>query len=122
MPPQIKVDSPDDGKGSAKKSDKIKKFFSGNLSPEKLKKFSKLPREEPKTNIRRLSNKVIYEVDLPGVKSVKDISIINLERSMEIKAVSDKKAYSKSVPMNFPILGYKLSNGKLILELDLRGN
>jgi HSP20 family molecular chaperone IbpA len=89
-----------------------------NLSSEKLKKFSKLPKEEPKTNIRRLSNKVIYEVDLPGVKSAKDISILNLEKGIELKAVSEKKAYLKSIPITLPILAYKLSKGKLFLELD----
>ena len=66
-----------------------------NFSSEKLRKFSALPKEEPKTNIRRLSNKVIYEINLPGVKSAKDISILNLEKGIELKAVSEKKAYLK---------------------------
>jgi hypothetical protein len=89
-----------------------------NFSSEKLKKFSALPKEEPKTNIRRLSNKVIYEINLPGVKSAKDISILNLEKGIELKAVSEKKAYLKSIPITLPILAYKLSKGKLVLELD----
>jgi len=93
-----------------------------NLSSEKLKKFSKLPREEPKTNMRRLSNKLIYEVDLPGVKSEKDISILNLEKGIELKALSEKKAYLKSIPIALPILAYKLKEGKLVLELDAREN
>ena len=89
-----------------------------DLSPEKLKRFSRLPKEEPKTNIRRLSNKVFYEIDLPGVKSAKDISLLNLEKGVELKAVSDKKAYMKSIPISLPILKYKLSKGKLVLEMD----
>jgi zinc-ribbon domain len=89
-----------------------------NFSTEKLKKFSALPKEEPTTNIRRLSNKVIYEINLPGVKSAKDISILNLEKGIELKAVSEKKAYLKSIPITLPILAYKLSKGKLVLELD----
>jgi zinc-ribbon domain len=89
-----------------------------NFSSEKLKKFSTLPKEEPTTNIRRLSNKVIYEINLPGVKSAKDISILNLEKGIELKAVSEKKAYLKSIPITLPILAYKLSKGKLVLELD----
>lgn len=89
-----------------------------NFSSEKLKKFSALPKEEPTTNIRRLSNRVIYEINLPGVKSAKDISILNLEKGIELKAVSEKKAYLKSIPITLPILAYKLSKGKLVLELD----
>jgi len=38
-----------------------------------------LPRHEPATNIRRLSNKVVYEIEMPEIKSIEDISIIKLE-------------------------------------------
>ena len=93
-----------------------------DLSEEQLRRFSKLPKEEPKTNIRRLSNKVFYEVDIPGVKSTRDISILNLEKGVELKAISDKKAYLKSIPINLPIINYKLSKGKLTLEMDAQGN
>jgi hypothetical protein len=83
-----------------------------DLSPEKLKRFSRLPKEEPKTNIRRLSNKVFYEIDLPGVKSAKDISLLNLEKGVDLK----------SIPISLPILKYKLSKGKLVLEMDAHEN
>ncbi|MFZ1970699.1 MAG: hypothetical protein WAU65_00765 [Candidatus Nanoarchaeia archaeon] len=115
--PSVTMNSiPIDKKNSEKK--KVKKFVD-NLPSDRLKKFSSLPREEPKTNIRRLSNKLIYEISLPGVKSLKDISLLNLEKNRELKAVSDDKSYLKSIP-NFPIINYKLSKGKFILELDAR--
>ncbi len=116
--PQTFNFNPSEKEKKKKKSEDLKKMFFNNLNSEKLKKFSKLPRTEPKTNIRRLSNKVIYEVNLPGVKSVKDISIMPLEKSMELRAISDKKAYTKSIPINLPISNYKLSKGKFVLELD----
>ncbi len=119
--PVVKVNQIPNGFEMEKRAIKNVKFISsGNFSPEKLKKFSALPREEPKTNIRRLSNKVIYEVDLPGVRSAKDISILNLEKGIELKALSDKKAYLKSIPITLPILAYKLRKGKLVLELDAK--
>ncbi len=117
--PLVKVSSP--LPQSTEKREVRKKSFD-DLSPNNLKKFSRLPKEEPKTNIRRLSNKVFYEVALPGVKSAKDISILNLEKGIELKAVSDKKAYMKSIPINLPILKYKLSKGKLVLEMDAHEN
>ncbi len=89
-----------------------------NLSEEGIKKISKLPKEEPLTNIRRLSNKVIYEIKMPQVKSFEDISIIPLENSIEVKGVGKNKAYSKLIPLNLPIVGCNLSKGKLILELE----
>jgi len=85
-----------------------------------IKKFSKLPKQEPKTNIRRLSNKVIYELEIPGITSIKDISITKLENSIEIKAISKKKAYKKIINIDLPITNYKLDNEKLILELSVK--
>ncbi len=91
-----------------------------NLSKENLKKFSKLPSEEPSTNIRRLSDKVIYEIEMPEVKSIEDVSITQLENSIEIKALAKTHAYVKQIPINLPITNYELSKGKLILELGVR--
>jgi HSP20 family molecular chaperone IbpA len=89
-----------------------------NLSEESLKKYSKLPRQEPRANVRRFSDKIVYEIDLPGVKSLKDVSVIKLENSIEIKAVAKDKAYFKLIPVNLQISDYKISKEKLILELD----
>ena len=97
---------------------KKKEISSNNLPQNHLKKFSKLPKNEPKTNVRRFSDKVIYEINIPGVKSIKDISIIKLEDNIEIKAITKDKAYNKLIPINFPITNYNFSKGKLILELD----
>jgi len=120
-PPVVKVNSmPAEIENPEEKEAKKIRMPSPNFPPDKLRKFSNLPREEPKTNIRRFSNKVIYEIDLPGVKSSKDISILPLEKGIELKALSENKAYLKSIPITLPIIAYKLKNGKLSLELDAR--
>lgn len=93
----------------------LKKF-----TEKEAKRFLSLPRKEPSTEIRRLANKVIYEIKIPGVKSLDDVSISQLENSIEIKALTKMKAYSKIIPINLPIRKYNLSKGKLILELDAR--
>ena len=119
--PVIKMNPLPTNKSNNSKRKDVKNKFVNALPADKLKKFSSLPREQPETNIRRLSNKIIYEISLPGVKSIKDISLLNLEKSRELKAVSENKSYLKTIP-NFPIINYKLSKGKLILELDAREN
>jgi len=119
MSPPIKV-NPQGDKNPEDRRRTI--FFNKHLDSENLKKFSKLPRNEPKTNLRRIGNKIEYEIELPGVKSVKDVSLLNLENSMELKAVSDEKAYSKLIPMNFPILDFNFSKGRLVLDMDTSGN
>ena len=95
-----------------------RKIIKKEFSEDKIKKLSKLPRKEPSTNIKRFSDKIIYEIDVPGVKSIEDVSIVPLENSIEIKAIGKDKVYSKLIPMNLPIINYKLEKAKLILELE----
>jgi|TARA_Y100000310_G_scaffold342053_1_gene443534 hypothetical protein len=85
---------------------------------DKLKKSSKLPKKEPQSKLKRISNKIVYELHVPGVKSVEDILINQLENSIEIKALSNKHLYSKSLNLNLPILRYKLKNDFLTIELQ----
>ena len=123
-PPEIRVKSSGNIPEFRREEEGIKKQLKPTsqkaLSEGSLKKFSKLPRQEPNTNVRRLSNKVVYEIDLPGVKTTNDISIIKLENSIEIKAVSKDKAYFKLIPINIPIKKYFLKEEKLILELEAK--
>lgn len=117
--PRIKVNSYGNIPEFKQKEREIKKQFTTNqLSNEHIKKLSTLPKSEPNTNIRRLSNKLIYEMEMPGVKSINDVSIIQLENSIEIKAIGKDKAYFKLIPLGLPIKSQKLSNGKLLLELE----
>ncbi len=120
-PPEIKVRS----FGNIPQfKEQEKEIINENKTPKlpkiNLNKFSELPKEEPETNIRRLANRVIYEIKLPGVKSVKDVSISQLENSIEIKALGKNKIFSKIIPINLPIKNYNLSKGKLTLELDAK--
>ncbi len=114
-PPEIKIDSFGNDKPTKKKI--VREMPQKNLSIKNLKKLSGLPKEEPLTNVKRLSDKVIYEIEIPGVKSIEDISIIKLENSIEIKALTKNKVYAKLIPINLPITNYNLEKGKLVLEL-----
>jgi len=112
-PPKIRINSPI--------NKKVKKEIPGQFSIEDARKFSKLQKQEPKTNIRRLSDKVIYEIEMPEVQSIKDVSITRLESSIEIKAIGKTKAYIKNIPLNMQIIDYVFSKEKLILEFSARG-
>lgn len=117
--PRIKV-SPMGNQQKEEPEQSTEKIKKNVFTAEKIKRFSELKREEPKTNIRRLSNKIIYEIEMPDVKSAEDVSIIKLENSIEIKAIGKKKAYAKIIPINLPIKNYNLSEGKLTLELSIK--
>jgi hypothetical protein len=89
-----------------------------SISKDKLQKMSSLPREEPSSSVRRFADQVIYEIDVPGVKSAGDVLINRLESSIEIKALAEDKVYSKILPINLPIRSYNLSDDKLVIELE----
>jgi HSP20 family molecular chaperone IbpA len=117
-PPEIKIDSFGDNKQNKKKL--IKEIPQKKMSLSNIKKIRGLPKTEPTTNIKRLGDKVIYEIDIPGVTSTEDISIMKFENSIEIKALTKDKAYVKLIPINLPVTNYELDKGKLILELGQR--
>lgn len=96
------------------------KIQNDHFDDKRIKEFAKLKKVEPKTNIRRLSNKVVYEIEVPGVESIDDISIIRLENSLEIKAISKETAYKKIIPIDLPLKRYKLENDKIVLELGVK--
>ncbi len=90
------------------------------ISNEKAEKFAKFPRKEPKTKMKRLSNRLLYEIAMPGVRDENDVLVNQLENSIEIKALGKNKVYSKIIDVNLPIVGYKLDNENLILELQAK--
>lgn len=104
------------GKKPEKKKEEIK-LPTKKLTKAQQAKLAKLPKEEPETKVRRLTNKVIYEIILPGVKSEKDIIINKLQNSIEIKAFTKDKAYFKLIPIALPIINYHIEKNKLVLEL-----
>jgi len=108
-------ESQNNEKKEVQKTIKFKKF-----SEEQIKKFSKLPKKQPKTDLKRIADKISYEIEIPEVNSIEDVSITSLENSIEMKAIAKDKAYSKSIPINLPIVDYAFSKGLLVLEF--KGN
>lgn len=103
-----------DIEGFAKKAPKAEPV---KLTKTQETKLATLPKQEPETKVRRLADKVIYEIALPGVKDKKDIIIQKLENSIEIKAFGKDKAFFKLIPVSLPIKKYDFRDGKLIIEL-----
>lgn len=75
--------------------------------------------EEPKTDVKKVLGKVVVDMELPDVKE-KDIDIKDLESSVEVKAVSGKKAFFKILkkPEAHKISNKKFEKGILHLEFS----
>jgi|WetSurMetagenome_2_1015567.scaffolds.fasta_scaffold53363_4 hypothetical protein len=99
---------------------KEKKIPKSEISDETARRFSKFPKKEAKTEVRRFSNRIVYEINLPGVNNLREVIINKLENGVEIKAFSKDTAYFKIIPVNFPISDYELEDEKLILEFATR--
>jgi HSP20 family molecular chaperone IbpA len=95
----------------------IKEMPNKSFSEKQRRLFSKLDKAEPKTNLKRLPNKIIYEISMPGVNSIENVAINRLENTIEVKAISNSKAYYKIIKIGLPIKDYYFYNKKLILEL-----
>lgn len=120
-PPKIKVRSFGNLPEFKEKEKQVKKKAKRlKLPVSDAKKFAGLPKKNPETNIRRFSDRIVYEINMPGVKSINDVSIIQLENSIEIKALAKNKVYYKIIPINLPVKNYNLSKEKLVLEIEAR--
>jgi hypothetical protein len=111
-----KIDLPNMNEAQKPMQNKKQKINSVHFTSANQEKFASLKQKEPTTSIKRLGDTILYEISLPNVKSIKDISIVKLESSVEIKAISKSIAYFKTIPINLDLAGYQFSEGKLIIE------
>lgn len=97
-----------------------KKVVRKGLTKEQIDRMAGLPRVEAKTNVRRLSDKVVYELKAPGVESIDDVFVSKLETGYEVKAIGKKKVYVNSLPINLPLKGFTITDKGLTVEFGLQ--
>ena len=76
--------------------------------------------EEPKTTVKRTATNVAVFMELPGVKSESDITVSELENSIEVKALAGDKAYFKILtkPPQFRLVKKVFSKGTLHMDFS----
>lgn len=109
---KISVGLPQRPRPKKEKSQTTKKEITGK----QMEKLSSLPRATAKTKIKRLSDKVIYEISAPGIESPNDVLISKLENGYEIKAIGKKKVYTNSIPIDLPLRGFSLLDKRILFE------
>jgi hypothetical protein len=77
-----------------------------------------LPRQEAKTSLKRLVNKIIYEINAPGVNSMDKVLINKLEDGIEIRIFTKKAVLCKKIAVKLPIVEYYLKKQKLFIEFQ----
>lgn len=75
---------------------------------------------EPQTKVSSEGSRVIIEMSLPGVETVRDIEISKMESSVEVRAYGGDQGYFKiiAIPDEARLVGKSFSAGVLRLELE----
>ncbi|MEA3248183.1 MAG: zinc ribbon domain-containing protein [Nanoarchaeota archaeon] len=87
------------------------------VSEREVNRRAGLPKVEVESKVRRLADRIIYEIEAPGVQAKKDVVIAKLASGLEIKGYSQDKCYVKFIPLTVEILGYHVEKGKIFVEL-----
>lgn len=90
------------------------------ISQEQVKRMTGLPRVEAKTDIRRLSDKVLYELKAPGIGSADDVFVSKVESGYEIKAIGGNKVYFNTLTVDLPLKAYTVHEKGLTVEFGLQ--
>lgn len=86
------------------------------MSQTNVDRMKGLPRVEAASNVRRLGDKVVYELDAPGVQSVNDVFVAKLASGYEVKAIGKNKVYVTSLPVELPLKSYSVEKDGLTFE------
>ena len=89
------------------------------ISEEQRARMIKLPRSEAKTDVRRFSDRVVYELSAPGVEHIDDVFASKLESGYEVKAIGNKKVYVNSLQVALPLKKYSVKDNMLTFEFGL---
>jgi hypothetical protein len=111
---KIKISGPFDAANLKKKQ--VVKTEKRQIDESQIRRMGSLPRIKAKASVKRLGDRVVYELATPGVTSPQDVFVSKLENGYEIKAIGDKKVYVNSVPINLPLRKYSILKNKLLME------
>jgi hypothetical protein len=116
----VQIERMNGNKDNPENSPKKQKIVMQEISEEILKNSVKLPRKEAKTKLIRTDNKVIYELETPGIASINEVLINKMESSFEIKAYTPNAVYFKNLPVKLTLVKYSIKpdENKLILEFN----
>jgi len=98
------------------------KTTSKKITEEQMQKLTGLPKKDAKSKIKRIGDKVIYELAMPGVSSPEDVFISKLESGYEIKSLGKKNVYVSRLNVELPLKGIGLDKNSVLLEFSQKEN
>ena len=86
------------------------------ITEEQLKRMQGAPRVEAKSDVRRLADRVVYDLKAPGIIALDDVFVSRVESGYEVKAIGKNKVYVNSLQVDLPLKSYSLHEKGLTLE------
>jgi len=104
-----------------KETDSVKERLnqSNRISQEEMQRRISLPKVNAESKVKRLSDKIIYEINVPGVINKEDITITKLATGLEIRAYSGSRCYVKFIPLTVEVIRYAVKDEKIYIELKV---
>ena len=87
------------------------------ISNKESERRQSLKKIDAESKIRRLGDRIIYEIETSGVKSKEDVVLTKLATGIEVKAYSKDKCYIKFIPLTLEVVGYFIKQNKVFVEL-----
>ena len=87
------------------------------VSDEENERRMGLLKVEAESKIRRLADRIIYEIVAPGVREKGDVVLTKLATGLEIKAYSKDRCYVKFIPLTVEVVRYYVEREKVFVEL-----
>lgn len=87
------------------------------ISAEEKDRRMGLQKVEASSKVKRLADRIIYEIEAPGIRTKKDISLTELASGLEVRVYSKDKCYVKVIPFKVEVIEYHVEKDKLFLEL-----
>lgn len=87
------------------------------VSSEKTERRMGLKKVEAESKVRRLADRIIYEIVAPGVRDKDDVVVTELATGLEIRIYSEDRCYVKFIPLKVELIGYSVRGERVIVEL-----
>ncbi|MFH0962120.1 MAG: zinc ribbon domain-containing protein [archaeon] len=89
-------------------------------APKGVQKAAPKSFSEPQTKVTSEGARVVVEMNLPKISSIRDVEIAKMESSIEVRAYGKEQGYFKiiAIPSEAHIVGKSFSGGVLRLELE----
>lgn len=95
-----------------------KKQRAKGMTQEQIDRMSSLPRAPAKTSVKRLNNRLIYELTTPGIQAVDDVIFSRTESGYEVKAIGKNKVYVCNIPVSLSLKEVLIDSNKTIIEFS----